>query len=51
MRHRTSTKSKLIIRKETLRQLRQLSDDELRVVDGGQRSIIPPPPRPSLSGC
>ena len=51
MRHRTSTKSKLIIRKETLRQLRQLSAEELDGVGGGQRTIVPPPPRPSLSGC
>ena len=51
MRNRQSTKSRLIIRKETLRQLRQLSDDELRMVDGGQRTNPAPDPRPSLSGC
>ena len=51
MQHRTSSKSKLIVRKETLRQLRQLSDDELRAAGGGQLSNLPPPPRPSLSGC
>jgi hypothetical protein len=51
MRNRTSTRGRLVIRKETLRQLRQLTDEELRRVDGGQMGNLPPPPRPSLSGC
>jgi len=52
MQRRTASKSKLIVRKETLRQLRQLTDEELKAAGGGQRSNPPTlDPRPSLSGC
>jgi len=49
----TSTKptAKLSVRKETIRQLRTLSDDELLAAIGGMWSGPPPPPRPSNSGC
>ena len=47
----TSKTTRLSVRKETIRQLRTLSDDELRRVDGGMRTGEPPPPRPSNSGC
>lgn len=51
MRQRTSAKSKLVIRRETLRQLRQLTDEELQAAAGGQRTNPTAEPRPSLSGC
>lgn len=49
----TSTKptAKLSVRKETLRRLRSLSDDELNAAHGGMWTTSPPPPRPSNSGC
>ena len=47
----TTRAARLSLRKETIRQLRTLSDDELLAAIGGQRTIVPPPPRPSNSGC
>jgi hypothetical protein len=47
----TTPTAKLSVRKETLRRLRSLSDDELNAAHGGMWSGPPPPPRPSNSGC
>jgi hypothetical protein len=41
--------AKLILRKETIRSLRTLSEEELRGAVGGAYS--PPPPRPSCATC
>ena len=51
MERRTSKTVKLVVRKETLRQLRSLSDGELRAAAGGLYGGPPPPPRPSYNGC
>jgi hypothetical protein len=51
MKNRTSSRAKLTVRRESLRQLRTLTAEELGVIDGGQQGSAPPPPRPSYNGC
>ena len=41
---------RLIVRKETVRRLRTLSEDELRAANGAVKDG-PPPPRPSAATC
>lgn len=40
--------ARLIVKKETLRELRSLSDDQLRAAAG---AVVKPPPPPALPSC
>ena len=53
LRKRTNEKKspRLVVKRETLRALHTLSDDQLRAAAGGMRGDPPPPPLPSCHGC
>jgi len=50
MNRREKSTARLVIRKETVRHLRTLTEEQLRGAVGGGK-CPPPPPRPSQATC